>query len=243
MPEMLVHHFDNLSKVHAVTTLRPAGQGTGVYSGFNLASHVGDLPERVKRNRAFLSRILPSEPLWLNQVHSNKVVRVIRGWSWRSVRADGAVTCERGVVCVVLTADCLPVLLCSDMGAIGVVHAGWKGLADGILEEALAVMEVDPASVHVRLGPCIGPASYQVGEDVRKALTVTSTDQDAFMPDRRKGKYRCDLAMLAKGRLLRAGVAQVLGSGLDTFSMSRILYSARRDGIATGRVATLIWRT
>lgn len=239
MPELLVHQV--LPGVRAITTLRPGGLSAGIHGGLNLAGHVGDDPAAVRKNRDLLARLLPSRPVWLRQVHGNRAVVVGRRRP-ASPEADAVVTRARGVVCGVLTADCLPVVLASRGGAVGVAHAGWRGLAAGVLESALDAMGDPPSGTVARIGPHIARASYPVGPEVRDALVVDTEDEEAFTTHGKEGKFLCDLGMLARARLARAGVGKVAACDLDTFRMGRILYSARRDGARTGRMATLAWR-
>lgn len=239
MPELLVHQV--LPGVRAITTLRPGGLSAGIREGLNLAGHVGDDPAAVRKNRDMLARLLPSRPVWPRQAHGNRAA-IVDGRRPASPKADAVVTKARGVVCGVLTADCLPVVLASRGGAVAVAHAGWRGLAAGILENTLDAMGGPPSGIVARIGPHIARASYPVGPEVRDALAIDTEDEDAFTTHGKDGKFLCDLGMLARARLARAGVAEISSCGFDTFRMGRILYSARRDGARTGRMATLVWR-
>ncbi|WP_363928876.1 peptidoglycan editing factor PgeF [Thiocapsa sp.] len=263
MPEMIEPDWPAPARVRAYSTTRDGGVGSGVYASLNLADHVGDTPERVARNRAILGECLqlPSEPLWLRQVHGCRLVGDDAAISSSACKregceADGAVTSEAGVVCVVMTADCLPVLMCDDQGTrVAAVHAGWRGLASGILERAIAAMGVSSARIAsqhrpfdripserllVWLGPAIGPDAFEVGPEVRERFLEADPESiDAFRASR-DGRFLADLAGLARRRLARLGVTAVYGGGYCTHSDSRRFFSYRRDGV-TGRMASLIW--
>jgi YfiH family protein len=261
-PEMIEPDWPAPARVRAYSTTRNGGVGTGVYASLNLGDHVGDAPERVVRNRAILREHLqlPSEPLWLRQVHGCRLAgegsavpvdgRSLGGCEG-GCEADGAVTGAAGVVCVVMTADCLPVLLCDDRGTrVAAVHAGWRGLASGILERAVAAMggvsgrnpsePMAPERILVWLGPAIGPDAFEVGPEVRERFLEADPGAiDAFRASR-DGRFLADLAGLARRRLARLGVTGVYGGGYCTHSDPRRFFSYRRDGV-TGRMASLIW--
>lgn len=239
MPELLAYSLGH--GVRAFTTLRPGGASIGPHRGFNLAEHVGDDPGKARANRKLLARMLPSDPVWVRQVHGNRVVTA--GAGLQSGReGDAVVTRDRGVVCGILTADCLPVVFASKGGTVAVAHAGWRGLAAGILESVLRALGEPPPSVTAQIGPHIARDSYQVGPEVRDALAGGKEDEESFTKDCKEGRFLCDLGALAKARLLRAGVARVNVCSLDTYRMERLCFSARRDGQRTGRMATLCWR-
>jgi YfiH family protein len=207
----------------------------------NPADHVGDDPDAVQANRVRLGEALqlPASPVWLQQVHGTRVVDAasITG----PVEADGAFAGQPGVVCAVLTADCLPVLLCDRHGnRVAVVHAGWRGLAAGVVEQAVAAMQVPGDSVLAWLGPAIGARAYVVGDEVRDAFVGhAARARDAFRPAA-SGGWHADLYRLARQRLATCGVEAVFGGGFCTFTDDRRFYSYRRDGV-TGRMASLIW--
>ena len=226
-------------RVHALITTRSGGASRGPYASFNLGAHVGDDPEAVARNRQALRQWLPAEPLWMNQVHGNRVIeadpRVL------DEEADGAVAHAPGRVCAVLTADCLPVLLADAGGtAVGIAHAGWRGLAGGVIESAAGAMAVPGASLVAYLGPAIGAAVYEVGPEVRDAFVADDAQALLAFAPRPGGKFLADLGVLARQRLLRMGVSRIFGGTLCTYSEARRFYSYRRDGM-TGRMASLIW--
>ncbi|HWT72519.1 MAG TPA: peptidoglycan editing factor PgeF [Oxalicibacterium sp.] len=237
-----------LTMIGALSTTRACGFSTAPYDdgqgagGLNLATHVGDEPETVQRNRAQLQRHLPSEPAWLTQVHGTTVVdaATLTG----PVEADASFTTQPGVVCAILTADCLPVLLADKGGkVVGAAHAGWRGLAGGVLQNTIAQMQAAGGTeLFAWLGPAIGPAHFEVGEDVRQAFADHSSSAAAAFKSLagRPGKYLADLYGLATDTLHRAGVAAVQGGRLCTVAEPHRFYSYRRDGV-TGRMATLIW--
>jgi YfiH family protein len=230
--------------VRAAVSTRRGGAGESG-SGFNLAAHVGDDPLAVAANRACLRQYLPAEPRWLEQVHGCDVVEFTRGARQEADNppvADAAVTRTPGTVCAVLTADCLPVLFCDDRATVvAVAHAGWRGLAAGVLEATLAKMAVAPEHVIAWLGPAIGPAAFEVGDEVREAfLAHAAGAKAAFAPCGAAGKWRADLFLLARQRLAAAGVARVSGGGVCTASDTGRFFSYRREG-KTGRFASLIW--
>ncbi|SDF95489.1 peptidoglycan editing factor PgeF [Dyella sp. 333MFSha] len=223
-----------------VATRNGPGVSVGPYGRFNLGLRSGDAPEAVAANRAALLPALglPEAPLWLRQVHGVDVADAPGAHGEEPV-ADAAIARGPGRVLAILTADCLPVLFSSTDGeTIGAAHAGWRGLAAGVLEHTVARMDAD--GVQAWLGPAIGAASYEVGEEVRAAFVDSDPGAEAAFTPTRPGHWRCDLYVLARRRLSRAGVTNVSGGGFDTFRDDR-LYSYRRDGAASGRFASLIW--
>jgi polyphenol oxidase len=231
-------------RVRVVQTTRRGGVSAPPYDDFNLAAHVGDDPASVAENRRRLrvAQQLPAEPLWLEQVHGSAVAIHDGRYAVGQVpSADAAVTVAAGRVCAVLTADCLPVVFVDGHATrLGVAHAGWRGLAGGVLEATLAALAAEPGTLHAWLGPAIGPQAFEVGDEVRAAFV----DQDAaaataFEPNER-GRWWADLAALATRRLVAMGVASVSGSGPCTHADAQRFFSYRRDG-RTGRMATLAW--
>ena len=226
--------------VHALTTLRSGGVSQGPYADWNLAAHVDDDPEAVRENRRRLrTRFgLPTEPAWLDQVHGGTVVNAARITT--PVQADGSYAGAAGVVCAVLSADCLPVLFCSQDGQrVAAVHAGWRGLAGGVLEAALDAL--GPGDYLAWLGPAIGPAAFEVGPEVRNAFLSHQPAAAAAFQETRPGHWLADLYGLARLRLAARGVDAVYGGEHCTFREAGRFYSYRRDGV-TGRMASLIWR-
>lgn len=233
--------------VRAASTLRVGGESPPPWASLNLGTHVGDDPVRVAANRRLLREALglPSEPAWLEQVHGREVLRLDAPELSDARVADGAVTGTPGRVLAVLTADCLPVLFARADGArVGVAHAGWRGLAAGVLEATLAQMDAAPGAVTAWIGPGIGAAAYEVGEDVRAAcVAACGAGAERFFAAGRPGRWQFDLAGLARHRLEMAGLAGVYGGRWCTHAEPERFFSHRRDGAdrPTGRMATLIW--
>lgn len=226
--------------VKAFASTRVDGFSTTPYQGLNLGAHVGDDLSIVEKNRDWLAQQakMPSAPIWLNQTHST-VVAQASAPTKQVLDADGVFTSSSQVVCSAMTADCLPVLLTTTQGTqVAAVHAGWRGLANGIVENAL---ELFSGEVMAWLGPAIGPQAFEVGEDVLQAFVdFDSQAYQAFTPRDIEGKWLADMSKLATQRLNKLGVTQVFDSGLCTFQDKNDFYSYRRDGV-TGRQATFIW--
>ena len=224
--------------VRAVQTTRIGGVSVGDWSGLNLAEHVEDDIAHVQQNRRLLREqlALPQEPAWLTQVHGCDVVDA----GSDSTQADGAFCSAPGQVCVVMTADCLPVLLCDRQGTrVAALHAGWRGLVNGILEAG--VQRLGGADELIAwLGPAIGPQAFEVGDEVREAFIAVQPQSEAAFVANRPGHWLADIYALARLRLARAGVSEVYGGGECTFQDAEHYYSYRRDG-RTGRMASLIW--
>jgi len=226
-----------------VSTRQGPGVSVGLYERFNLGARSGDEPGAVTANRAAVQTQLGFQrtPHWLQQVHGIDVADVDSGYGEDEPRADASVTCRPGEPLAILTADCLPVLFCTlDGGAVAAAHAGWRGLVAGVLEATLASLPAPPSQVMTWLGPCIGAPSYEVGEEVHEAFLAADLGADVGFVPTRPGHWLCDLAALARRRLLAAGVASVHGGGFDTRIDPRF-YSYRRDGAKSGRFASLIW--
>ncbi len=226
--------------VKAFASTRVGGFSTAPYQGLNLGAHVGDDLSIVEKNRDWLAQEakMPSAPIWLNQTHST-VVAQVSDTTTQVLDADGVFTSSSQVVCSAMTADCLPVLLTNTQGTqVAAVHAGWRGLANGIVENAL---ELFSGEVMAWLGPAIGPQAFEVGDDVLQAFVDFDTQaHQAFTPRDVEGKWLADMSKLATQRLNKLGIAQVFDSGLCTFQDKEDFYSYRRDGM-TGRQATFIW--
>ncbi len=230
--------------VRAAFTLRTGGVSAPPFDTLNCATHVGDEALSVAQNRARLRAelALPSEPAWLEQVHGRRVVELGEG-SGVPAPADAAVTRVAGRVCVIQVADCLPVLLATrDGAAVGAAHAGWRGLAAGVLDCAVRALGGVPQEVIAWLGPAIGAAHYEVGEEVRAAFTATDPGAGAAFSPNARGRWQCDLYALARRRLAALGVARVHGGRWCTYVESAKFFSFRRDG-RCGRMAALIWRS
>lgn len=229
-------------RVRAVSTTRMGGVSEGPWRSLNLADRGGDDPERVAANRARLAAAAGCPPpAWLEQVHGTDVA-VLAGPPAAPPRADAAVTDRPGLACAVLTADCLPVLLCDRAGTrVAAAHAGWRGLQAGVLEQTVARFDDDPADLLAWLGPAIGPDRFEVGGEVREAFMASHRSaREFFRPSTRRDHWLADLYGLARLRLAAIGVTRVSGGEHCTVSDARRFFSYRRDGI-TGRMATLVW--
>jgi len=226
--------------IHAAVTLRTGGFSQGKFKGLNSALHVNDDPDSVLRNREKIRQMLklPSTPIWLEQIHSDRVITIDQTTTLQ--QADASYTDQAGVVGVVMTADCLPVLLASNEGSeIAVIHAGWRGLLSGVIANTLAKFKND--NVIAWLGPAIGPDCFEVGEEVKNAFETKSAIFSAAFKPKSQVKYLADIYQLATLELAKFGVTQVYGGGFCTVTDKQRFYSYRRDG-ETGRMATLIWR-
>jgi len=222
--------------VRAFCTSRKGGFSKGPWSSLNLGENCGDDPGDVFRNRERLCEDLPVPPLWLRQVHGTTVVEH-PGRSTDGQEGDAMVSSRPGQVCAVLTADCLPVFFCSSSGdRVAVAHAGWRGLADGVLEETIKALGEDPADLLAWMGPAIGPEVYEVGPELTEAFAGEYPAGFTSRGDR----FLLDIYTLAKMKLTAAGVPAVYGGGLCTYSEPGRFFSYRRDGV-TGRMASLIW--
>jgi hypothetical protein len=227
--------------VRAASTTRLGGASVGVFGGFNLGDHVGDDPRAVAANRAALAAALhlPAPPAWLSQVHGSTVAGPDDA---PGIEADARYADRPGVVCAVLTADCLPLLLCSDDGReMAAVHCGWRGLAAGIVGAVLARFTAPPDSLRAWLGPAIGPAAFEVGPEVREAFVGADAGAAGCFVAARDTRWLADLFGLARRALRAGGVQRVSGGDLCTVADAARFYSYRRDGV-TGRMASLIWR-
>jgi len=232
------------ARIHAaVTTRHGPGISAPPFGRFNLGLRSGDSLDAVQANRSALQQVLalPAEPRWLHQVHGIAVAELGPLASDDEPQADAAVSHIPGTVLSILTADCLPVLFCATDGSeIGAAHAGWRGLAGGVLEATVTQLQSPPERLMAWLGPCIGAASYEVGEEVRAAFVAEDAAAAGTFVPTRPGHWRCDLEALARRRLAAAGLTRVYGGGFDTHADSRF-YSYRRDGARSGRFASLIW--
>lgn len=227
------------ANVKALQTTRLGGVSVVPYDSLNLAEHVGDDGLKVAANRQLLNSYVPTEPLWLNQVHGITVVDAATASCLPD--ADASFARVNGAVCATMTADCLPVLLCDEAGTVvAAVHAGWRGLCDGVIEAAVAAMQTPSQNLMAWLGPAIGPDAFEVGTEVRSAFM--SHDQAAELAFRpiAGDKWLGDIYLLAKQRLYKLGVERIYGGGLCTYADENRFFSFRRDG-ATGRMASMIW--
>jgi polyphenol oxidase len=225
--------------IRTLVTTRSDGVSQGAYKGLNLGDHVGDSWVDVAQNRTLVREVLPSEPHWLKQVHGTTVAYADQ--LKELVEADAAVAREMNTVCAVLTADCLPVLFCTTDGSVvGAAHAGWRGLAAGVLEQTVAAMEHPPAGIMAWLGPAIGPTAFEVGDEVRQAFVTELPLTASAFRSASPGKWLADIYQLARLRLQHMGVTQIYGGDFCTYREATRFYSYRRDGV-TGRMGSLIW--
>ncbi len=250
-PSLIIPNWPAPKNVHALQTNRKAGYSFAPYNSFNLGGHVNDNPQHVAQNRQLLSDFLPSEPVWLNQVHG---INVVDAAETNCVPdADASFTTRKNVVCVTMTADCLPILLCDTAGTqVASIHAGWRSLCDGIIEATILTMHskvaIDSSQLMAWLGPSIGPNAFEVGAEVRAQFMAKDAKSEiAFKPhsdNQVQNKWLCNIYQIATQRLNNLGITQIYGGGVDenfcTFTQKEQFFSFRRDGV-TGRMATLIW--
>lgn len=228
--------------VRAISTYRTGGVSGGTYASLNLGDHVGDSAPDVLMNRRSLrtAALLPAEPRWLQQVHG---INVQDADAPSGGPADASISRKRGMVLAILTADCLPVLLTSDKGdMIGAVHAGWRGLAAGVIERTVKAMALPGGELMAWLGPAIGPHHFEVGAEVREAFLATDPEAGSAFRTNERNRFMADLYALARRRLRLAGIRRVFGGDLCTHAEPKRFFSHRRDG-TTGRQAALIWIT
>jgi YfiH family protein len=239
MPSLIEASWPAPRGIRAVSTTRNGGKSEGPFDSLNLGLHVGDEPGRVQENRGLIKQSLelPSDPQWLNQVHSSQAVRPAEG---KTQTADAMITETKGTVCVVMTADCLPLLLCSKDGtSVAAVHAGWRGLAQGIVGETIRA--IGTSELLAWMGPAIGPESFEVGLDVYSTFSEQEPAFSAAFKPINEGKWLLDIYELTQMVLLREGVSSIYGGGHCTVKERDRFFSYRRERI-TGRMATLIWR-
>ena len=239
-PELIHPEWPAPPGVRAVSTTRRGGLSTAPWNSFNLGHHVGDDPAAVAGNRKLLQQAagLPGPMAWLEQVHGTRIALP----GTEQACADGRFTDRPGEVCAVLTADCLPVLLCNRSGtAVAAVHAGWRGLLAGVVEAAIHCFPDAPSAIIAWLGPAIGPGAFEVGAEVVDGFVQEDSRAAGCFRPVAENKWLADLYGLARLRLARAGVSSVHGGGFCTFTDQARFFSYRRDG-RTGRMATLIWR-
>lgn len=238
MSDWLIPDWPAPARVKACVTTRAGGVSLAPFDSLNLGDHVEDSLEAVLENRRRLSDAFDIQPAWLRQVHGTRVVEADPG---RTVEADGSWTSTAGIACTAMTADCLPALFCDRAGTrVAAAHAGWRGLAAGVLEAAFESLDSAPEDVLVWLGPAIGPQAFEVGPEVREVfMQQLRATAEAFVPSHNPGKYLADIYQLARLRLAARGVSAVYGGGLCTVTDPRF-FSYRRSP-RTGRFASLIW--
>ena len=238
MSDWLIPDWPAPAGVKACVTTRAGGVSLAPFDSLNLGDHVEDSPEAVLENRRRLTAAFAIQPAWLRQVHGVVVVEADPG---RIAEADGSWTGTPGIACTAMTADCLPALFCNKSGTrVAAAHAGWRGLAAGVLEAAADSLDAAPADVLVWLGPAIGPKAFEVGPEVREAFMQQHPQTaQAFVPSHNPGKFLADIYQLARLRLAARGITAVYGGGLCTVTDPRF-FSYRRSP-RTGRFASLIW--
>ncbi|MDT8451346.1 MAG: peptidoglycan editing factor PgeF [Gammaproteobacteria bacterium] len=231
--------------IRAFTSTRKNGFSSGSYTSLNLAGHVDDEAATVARNRDWLGEYfqLPTPPLWLTQTHSNNIIAAD---AYQNAalppEADAAWTATPGLVCAVLTADCLPVFFAGKQGdRVAVAHAGWRGALNGIISESFAALNIPPEECLVWLGPAIGAAAFEVGPEVYQDFTRKSADNLSAFTRKDEQHWLCDIYQLARIELQQQGIESIYGGGLCTYSDEAHFYSFRRDGARSGRMASLIW--
>ncbi|MBU2885200.1 peptidoglycan editing factor PgeF [Gilvimarinus agarilyticus] len=247
--DFIIPEWPAPTTVRALTSTRLGGASRGGYASNNLALHVGDDESLVRENRQRLveDKLIPRAPQWLEQVHGDKVVEASAdGWVQT---ADACFTRQRELPCAVLTADCLPILLCNTAGTqVAAVHAGWRSLAAGIVRKTLATFSDDTPELMAWLGPAIGPAQFEVGVDVLEAFFASAIDDQhadmiagAFTAGQKPMRFMADLYALARAELNGAGVDRIFGGDFCTYEQGDRFYSFRRDGKGSGRMASIIW--
>ena len=243
-PELIFPDWPAPAGIRAAFTLRTGGVSRPPFDTCNIAAHVGDQPRAVAENRALLRAglSLPAEPAWLKQVHGHRVVDLDRQASVDVPDpADAAVTRAPGRVCAIQVADCMPVLFAAaDGAAVGAAHAGWRGLAGGVLEATVRALKTPPGELLAWLGPAIGQPHFEVGEEVRAAFLAADSGAAAAFVVNSRGRWQCDLYVLARRKLAAIGVAAVHGGGWCTYADAGRFFSYRRDG-RCGRMTALIW--
>ena len=231
------------SNIGAFTTTRQGGVSIAPYDCLNLGDHVEDVPLAVARNRQIVGEIaqLPSEPLWLKQVHGTAVTDMDGGGSGYPT-ADASIALQPKQVCVVMTADCLPVLFCNKTGTkVAAAHAGWRGLCDGMLEQTVKAFQEQPSELLAWIGPGIGSTAFEVGAEVwAEFIAIDANAESAFTPSVNAGKWLGDLYQIARQRLAKVGVTAVYGGDYCTYTDRERFFSYRRDG-KTGRMGSFIW--
>ena len=239
--EWLVPDWDVAPRVRAFVTTRAGGVSGGEFGSMNLGSRSGDAAANVERNRAIVREHLPAAPRWMAQVHGTDVADLDRLDDAQVPQADAAIASRPGQVTVVLTADCMPLLVSDEAGTrVAVAHAGWRGMAAGVIENTVQAMDIAPRKLRAWMGPTIGPAAFEVGPEVREAFLKSDPAADGAFRSHQPGKFMADLYALARRRLARAGVERVHGGGFCTYTEAQRFFSYRRVQ-ASGRMGAFIW--
>lgn len=242
-PQWITPDWPAPASVKAAATLRTGGVSEGVFASLNLAAHVGDEASAVVENRRSLKAALglSAEPAWLNQVHGTAVVTASSVAASTPPAADASVAFTTGAACVVMTADCLPVLFCDRAGTrVGAAHAGWRGLVGGVLEETIKALAVPAQELLAWLGPAIEQDAFEVGPEVREQFVARDPNNVGAFELNERGRWQADLYQLARNELARLGVKDVHGGGFKVFADHERFFSYRRNA-RTGRMATLVW--
>lgn len=250
-PEFIIPDWPVRSNIKALSSTRIGGVSEHPHNSFNLASHVEDSADRVVENRQLLKihGRLPAEPCWLQQVHGTKILNAAKivnssantEFQHTEMTADGSVSDKGNIVCVVQTADCLPLLMTTIKGnKVGAVHAGWRGLVSGIIEEAITAMATEPDQLLVWMGPAIGPAHFEVGEDVRQAFEKKYSNSKNIFSATGDKKWHMNIYEAARNILHKNGVDQIYGGDYCTYTDENRFFSYRRDNVC-GRMASMIW--
>jgi polyphenol oxidase len=237
----LVPEWPAPARVRAFVTTRAGGVSAGEHASLNLGLSSGDLPGHVRRNREIVRRVLPADPRYLRQVHGIEVAAIDTLAAESEVSADAAVAASPGCVATVLTADCMPLLLADRAGSrVAAVHAGWRGMAAGVIERALEALRVEPSEVLAWMGPTIGPDAFEVGAEVRAAFVARDARAGEAFRAHTPGKFMADLYLLARQRLHARGVRAVFGGGFCTYHEPGRFFSYRRVR-RSGRMGAFIW--
>ena len=241
--DLIIPNWPAPKNVYALQTTRDGGASHAPFNSLNFGSHVNDNPQHVAQNRQLLNQFLPNEPVWLNQIHGINVVDAADTDCLPD--ADASYTSRKNVVCVTMTADCLPILLCDQAGtAVASIHAGWRSLCDGVIETTVKQMPVESNQLMAWLGPAIGPNAFEVGTEVRTQFIAKDAQAElAFKKhgeNQEQDKWLADIYKIATQRLNNLGITQIYGGGECTYTDKEKFFSFRRDG-QTGRMATLIW--
>lgn len=239
-PSWISAEWDAPQWIRAGITTRAGGYSSFPYNGLNLATHVGDEPSTVARNRTYVSSLLNlnNEPVWLNQVHGN---RIISATDTHDNTADGVYSDQPRVICTVMTADCVPVLFCNQNGSrVAAIHVGWKGFCAAILDKTAGLFQSDIHATHVWIGPHIRSQNYEVGDDVRDACIARDNNLQFAFTRNLRGRWQADLESMIRHDLARHGITYITASSYCTYAEEGLFYSYRRDG-RTGRMASMIW--
>jgi purine-nucleoside/S-methyl-5'-thioadenosine phosphorylase / adenosine deaminase len=241
--DLIIPNWPAPNNIKAVSTTRHSGFSLAPYAQLNLGSHVGDDPQLVDQNREYITQSanLPEEPRWLEQIHGTTIINS-QHWQ-QDIKADAIFSLQVSHVCAVMTADCLPILLCNQQGNIvAAIHAGWRGLAAGIIEKIIQTFSCDPSEIMVWLGPAIGPTQFEVGPEVYDLFVANDPTSSEAFKIKDPQHYLADIYLLARQRLQKNNVHKVFGGDFCTVSEKERFFSYRRDGI-TGRMASMIWIT